>query len=601
MKNLLIFFFLFVGISVYTQGIDCDLAEPFCSSEAFVFPNNYTGSPAEVGPNYGCLDSVPNPAWYYLYIDTPGDLAFSISQISNSGQAIDVDFICYGPFVDPTAACQAQLTAPNIVACSFSPSSTENFILNNAQTGEFYIILITNYDGQQGSITFEQTNVNGAGAGSTDCSIVCTVTLPNDVDLCIDSNYTITTELGNQLMEDTATYTWYKDNVLLPETTATLQIFDNVPSAHTYRVEVNADVCDDVAIDEITINYVDPFVGLKLTDISLLDACDAIETNIAVFDLTINEAEIAGFNDPLDYNFHYFTNPDLTDEISNPENYETELDNQTIYVIIQPNQFSTCFETTFFEIFNHRAPRFEIDTSLQYFCENISGDQQTFQVIDPQDIYTYEWINSLGYVVSTTDTLTIGIADIYTLTATTTDGFNCTASKEVELVGVEPAVITDVIVLEYYVHENYSLEVVYEGNGFYEFALNDIDGPYQDEPKFVNLDAGIYTVYVREKNGCGISSKEVLVFGFPRFFSPNDDGINDVWTIKDLHFEQNAKVTVYDRFGRVLYMFYPAQNQAWNGVFKNKLLQPTDYWFTAEVLNRFGETILRKGHFSLIR
>ncbi|HFS67242.1 MAG TPA: hypothetical protein ENK67_03425, partial [Flavobacteriia bacterium] len=203
MKQLLLLIPLFFGFFVFSQGTQCDTADPFCSSDAFTFPNNYSGNNAENGPDYGCLETVPNPAWYFLYIDNSGTLSFSISQVSDSGQGIDVDFICYGPFTDPYAACQANLTSQNIVACSYSLSATENFTIPNAISGEYYIVLITNFSGEEGNITFQQTNVNQANAGSTDCSIVCTVEVPDDTSVCLNTNYTITTTLGNQSMEDT--------------------------------------------------------------------------------------------------------------------------------------------------------------------------------------------------------------------------------------------------------------------------------------------------------------------------------------------------------------------------------------------------------------
>ena len=602
MKHLLLFFLLLlVSFQTFSQGTQCDAADPFCSSEAFTFPNNYSGASAESGPDYDCLETVPNPAWYYLYIDNSGSLTFTISQVDLNGQGIDVDFICYGPFSDPIAACQAQLTAANIVACSYSPSTTESFTIPNAQVGEYYIVLITNYSGEQGNITFQQTNAGQAGSGTTDCSIVCTVSLPEDTAACIGSTYTITSTLGNDNMTDTAVYTWYQDGVQLPDTTANLEVVENSVTTHTYRVEVDADNCDAIATDEIQISFVDPFIGLNLNNLPTLYSCDNPDTNTAIFDLTENNAVIVGSNDVSDFTFNYFKDVNLSEAIPNPTTFETASDTETIYVQIFSNAFSSCYEVASFAIQKNRSPRFEIDEPIQYVCENIIGDTKTFTIINPEATYTYVWKDENDTILSTTDSLTVSTPGIYTVEATTTDGFNCQTIKSVELIGVGPAQITETRVKEYYIHDNFSLEVFIEGNGFYEYALNDINGPYQEETLFKNLKPGIYTVYVREKNDCGISSKEVAVFGFPKFFTPNDDNINDVWMVPDLYFINEAKITIFDRYGRVLHRFYPSANQGWNGLYKGKQMPSTDYWFTAEVMDRFNKKIIRRGHFSLIR
>jgi gliding motility-associated-like protein len=148
------------------QGTTCADADPFCTGTTYSFPNN-TGTSAQTGPDYGCLVTQPNPAWYYLQIDQSGTIQMDISQVNASGSGIDVDFITYGPFGSAAAGCGA-LTAGNIVDCSYSSSANETATITGAVSGEYYIVLITNYSNQAGNISFSQTG----GTGSTDCSIV---------------------------------------------------------------------------------------------------------------------------------------------------------------------------------------------------------------------------------------------------------------------------------------------------------------------------------------------------------------------------------------------------------------------------------------------
>jgi len=144
--------------------------QPFCAggTSGGTFPASTDQPDAETGPNYGCLGSEPNPAWYYLQISQSGNLDILIQGNANQ----DVDFICWGPFSSLAGICNS-LTATNIIDCSYSSSPTETCNIVNAIAGQYYLVLITNYSNVQQDILFTQT----AGTGSTNCGIVSTNTV----------------------------------------------------------------------------------------------------------------------------------------------------------------------------------------------------------------------------------------------------------------------------------------------------------------------------------------------------------------------------------------------------------------------------------------
>lgn len=146
----------------------CANAAPFCTNiqGGITFPAS-TNTTAEIGPDYGCLGSQPNPAWYFLEILDPGNLTIFMQ----SAPLVDIDFIIWGPFNSLTNVCN-QLTTANIVDCSFLPDQTETGVIPNAQTGEYYMFLITNFSGLPTNINFSQTG----GGGSTNCSVFCNIT-----------------------------------------------------------------------------------------------------------------------------------------------------------------------------------------------------------------------------------------------------------------------------------------------------------------------------------------------------------------------------------------------------------------------------------------
>jgi len=144
----------------------CANADPFCTDNGlYQFPAGVNAGSGESGPDYNCLSSTPNPAWYYMRMATAG--AMTIYMYSNPSN--DIDFCCWGPFEDPTAPCPNGLTGSKVVSCSYSPAATENCqIPASAQTGQYYILVITNFSNQQCNINFSKT----AGTGTTDCSII---------------------------------------------------------------------------------------------------------------------------------------------------------------------------------------------------------------------------------------------------------------------------------------------------------------------------------------------------------------------------------------------------------------------------------------------
>jgi uncharacterized protein (TIGR02145 family) len=150
------------------QNDSCQTAIPFCGSGPYTFPGGVNSGNAQPGPNYGCLGSEPNPAWYYMQIGASGNIVITMQSLP----ALDIDFICWGPFNTPTGACQGGLTGGVIVDCSYSPAAVEQCDIPGALTGQFYILLITNFSNSPCQITFSQTNYGAPGSGTTNCNIV---------------------------------------------------------------------------------------------------------------------------------------------------------------------------------------------------------------------------------------------------------------------------------------------------------------------------------------------------------------------------------------------------------------------------------------------
>ena len=128
----------------------------------------------------------------------------------------------------------------------------------------------------------------------------------------------------------------------------------------------------------------------------------------------------------------------------------------------------------------------------------------------------------------------------------------------------------------------------------FEFSLDGVT--YTDNNFFNHLSAGVYTVYIRSKNGCKEVSEEVVILNYPKYFSPNEDGAGDTWNVYFISNYPGARVNIFDRYGKLIKSYWGTE-KGWDGTYNGRNLFATDYWFVLEMES--GRNV--KGHFSLIR
>ncbi|MGL2962458.1 fibronectin type III domain-containing protein [Flavobacterium sp. RSB2_4_14] len=178
----------FTTFNLCIGTLPCTEAPAFCTGQTVTYANA-TNVPS-LG-QIGCLFTSPNPAFFFLQVNQAGPLSYLISQVDNNGVPRDVDYVAWGPFTDLNAACSGvpanPLPAANpiptpttgcpgtIHACSYSIAPQEIMCIPNAQLCQVYVIMITNFSNQAGTVTFTQTNTGG---GTTECFPINTFNYP---------------------------------------------------------------------------------------------------------------------------------------------------------------------------------------------------------------------------------------------------------------------------------------------------------------------------------------------------------------------------------------------------------------------------------------
>ena len=147
--------------------------------------------------------------------------------------------------------------------------------------------------------------------------------------------------------------------------------------------------------------------------------------------------------------------------------------------------------------------------------------------------------------------------------------------------------------------ENPTIQVTTISSGDFEYQLD--DEPWQDESIFNNVSNGEHIVTVRNKNGCMERSQTLVVISYPKFFTPNNDGSNDTWNINSIADQVNAKIYIFNRYGKLLKQISP-DGEGWSGIFNGELMPVNDYWFALEYIDtNTGERKMFKAHFTLKR
>ena len=608
--NYLVFLFFMAGTGVlFSQGDRCASIQPFCSGTTeYIFPNSNPGNSsvtsAESGPNYSCLDTQSYPAWFYLQIGSSGTLNFEISQSVNpdgSGGTLDVDFIAWGPFTAEDNLCSnSSLSNGTMVGCSYSIDATESFNINNARSGEIYVVMIANFSLKPGFVSLQQTNISDLNAGTTDCSIVSI--LGDDKKICGESSVEL---VAKNVISNS--FEWY----LFDEVSNDFKIIPNQTSGNL-NVSVGGlyqiIVAGTGITDEILIEFFDLPAAVKP-----LDLAGCSNETFAIFDLTIVENELiqnhinSGELFSIDY-YESLINFENGLSIEDPVAFEGRHQQEILATIT--NQSSGCVSLPVeFKLIIQPKPVIDLEENTVLcidFDRNLVAPYSLGQDLGPD--YTYEWTPANDPDGDGTQNAIFEINEVpqqatYSVEITNKEtGCSNIFSTEIKVFSPPQSVSVQISGSDF--DDGY----VVTGNAIggigdeatYEYKLD--NDQWQMQPIFTRVTPGNHTIAAREINGCGSAiSQPFRLIGYPRFFTPNFDSYNDIWNVVNDEEVSIRKVFIFDRYGKLLKQLDPTSG-GWDGTYNSQLMPSDDYWFLLEYRDtKSGATREFKGHFTLKR
>lgn len=359
------------------------------------------------------------------------------------------------------------------------------------------------------------------------------------------------------------------------------------------KVEDNTTQCYSVSQLSLEVSFINPSPAM-------LEICDVLETDegINTFDLSLAVSDVIS-NLPSDTEVVYYETYNDAELQENPLNTSFTNTNpyfQTIYARV--DNLTGCFGISEVLLIVNPLPLIEADENVIY-CLNSYPETITLYggiIGDSPSNYYYNW--STG---ENTSTIEINEVGIYSVTITSTDG--CSISRNITVTPSNIATIESIDIVDAVTINTVTVYLSADGEGDYEYAIDNEFGPYQDSNVFTNVLGGLHTIYVRDKNECGTVSEVISVISIPKFFTPNGDPYNETWTPQGMssEFQTNVSIYIYDRYGKLLKQLEPF-GQGWDGIYNGKKMPTSDYWYAIEFTELFsGKNRQLKGHFTLKR
>ncbi|UMY66270.1 MULTISPECIES: fibronectin type III domain-containing protein [unclassified Flavobacterium] len=354
-----------VTFDVCVKGIStCENAVTLCAKPVTA-PDVYDNSTGLPSPGQiACLFTAPNPTYHILKIDGTGTLVFTIHQNTQidyetgaeTGTPLDVDFVAWGPFTDTESCdqivfgpcnppCPNNTTNPdfypagNVVDCSYSGAPVESLTIENAQPGQYYVVLVTNFANTAGQISIAQTNISDPDAATTSC---CGVNLGDDISVCGQPSVELSALVGIAPEFTPVEFEWsYNDGTPIPG--ATSSTFTATQSG-TYKVRGR---CGFTFEEDTIVVTLGPAVEADTpADVVICD--DISRDGLGSFDLTAITPAVLGDLNPADYVVTYHIDSALaggdTGAIDTSIPFDTTTQwSQTVYIRVESVVLSTCY------------------------------------------------------------------------------------------------------------------------------------------------------------------------------------------------------------------------------------------------------------------
>ncbi|MDB5137158.1 MAG: hypothetical protein JWP37_3761 [Mucilaginibacter sp.] len=378
-----------------------------------------------------------------------------------------------------------------------------------------------------------------------------TFNYPDEISYCQGSSITLTAQ-GDPNYQ----YRWYRNDTLLNVTTPSI----TVVYTGKYKVEVSACQNSWVPSKEVQLNFIQVPVPAVITDKPAYCIGDNATLGLST-------------KPDLLYTINWYKDNVLVPAYNNQASITTNVAGTYTAVIISntSSKSQTCSETSnAIQLSFNAQPILTIEQQINTtLCQ---GQSVTLKAVHSDG--TIKW--STG---ETSDEINVSSSGTYTATLASTSGCAVDTSISVAFLNNPILSVRDITICTY---KQQTLTLTAPA-GFSKYTWNSVLG----EQTFNVTYPQTVTLIVTDANGCQAMQQihiteqcsEVFI---PNTFTPNGDGINDVWNVQGL--DATALVKIFNRYGAMIYQS-KGYGIAWDGRYRNQKLPTGTYYYIINVKN----------------
>lgn len=279
-------------------------------------------------------------------------------------------------------------------------------------------------------------------------------------------------------------------------------------------------------------------------------------------------ANVSGGTQPYQYAWK-----NAGEELSYGSNLVTGLPAGTYSLAVRDK--NNCVSDSYIEI---TSPQFLLESSVHktdLSCFEGTDGKAEVTVTGGTSPYLISWSNGVS------GTSAAGLA-AGTYTITVQDAKGCSTINKAVI--VSPAnLAVDIAVKNISCAEQQDGEVtvtVSKGLAPYTYVWSTGDSG----PTIKDLAAGVYTLTITDQKNCSRTIDATVNGGsgdclfIPDAFSPNNDGVNDRWVLRNIRLYPHNSMLVYNQWGQELYSAAPYL-EPWDGRHNGNLLPPATYYY----------------------
>ncbi|MFS4416740.1 choice-of-anchor L domain-containing protein [Maribacter sp. 2307ULW6-5] len=480
-------------------------------------------------------------------------------------------------------------------AISFEGQTVSLQAVSEVIPGETYnikLVIADNLDSELDSAVFLE-----AGSFSIDVDLGEDRTVASNNPLCIGENLSLdATAIG------AIDYRWSRNGQPLPANNGMTTL--NVDAPGNYEVEVVfSALC--ISSGAVAVEYIAP-PRIDEQPLNLV-ACDLDGDGNELFDFRANAARMLGSQDRSIYEVAFFNSRAEAEANANRietiASYPGTLLPETIHARLSSGD--SCYEIASFNI---SVQALEVAPTLEesyVICLDGNGAAlEPFTVLDvglDANEFTFQWYRGTladeNRIPNANNRELVAMEPGDYVVEVSSTRIGCVFSYGTQVLPVRPPSAIEVAFTTELFSGSNGVRIEVEGDSDYLFAVD--DGAFSENPDFDNLAPGEHLALVQDTEGCTVQTKPFFVIDYPRFFTPNGDGFNDVWRIVGIEDLPSPTIKIYDRYGQLYHQF--SDDSGWDGNHPNRSPAPaTDYWFTiAYELDGVRKEF--KNHFSLKR